>query len=134
MPIKMTGPDGAKVIINTLRDLTDRVNPKFSFCLAAKTAFVFVGTAEEFKQDIDLLDRLYQGKNKDYVPLMDRKVTGYRKRDVPGEAKHMILIEGGESGPFWLRCEYETFHRNGGAVLPTGKTRKRTPRKAGGSP
>lgn len=111
MIVSIIKPDGAKVPVRTMRELVEKANPKFYFCLAAESAFVFVGTVDEFRRDADLLDQNYGRWSDDYVPLMERKVIGYRKRDVPGEAGHMILIEGSERGPFWLRCEYEAFYK-----------------------
>ena len=133
MAIRMTKPDGARVEMKTLRDLTENMNPQFCFCLAAKTAFVFIGTVEELKQGADQIDQIYRGEREDYIPLMERKITGYRKRDVPGEPRHMVLIEGDERGPFWLRSEYKTFRLSGWKKLPVSRSLiayNRKPRKA----
>ena len=111
MAVAMKNREGEKILIQTVKDLVENANPRMTFCLAAATSFVFIGTAEEFKRDMDLLDRhfcsaLFQDE---YIPLMNRKITGYHKRDVPGETAHMFYIEGKDRGIFWLRCEYEDF-------------------------
>lgn len=126
MPLTITKPDGTKIVPKTMRELMEIVSPKFYFCLAARTAFVFIGTAEEFKRDADLLDQPREKKSDDYIPLMDRKITGYRKRDVPGEAPHMVLIEGNDFGPFWLRCEYEEFLQCKGVICSPPRKKERS--------
>ncbi len=133
MPVKITRPDGTRIAIEILRDLTENVNPKFCFCLAAKTAFVFIGTAEELKQGAEHIDQIYKGEREDYIPLLDRKITGCRKRDVPGEPRHMVLIEGSERGAFWLRREYQVFVWSGWRKLPVSRSLiayNRKPREA----
>jgi hypothetical protein len=133
MAIRMTKPDGTRVVMKTLRDLTENMSPQFCFCLAAKTAFVFIGTTEELVQGAEQIDRIYRGRREDYLPLMDRRITGYRKRDVPGEPKHMVLIEGDECGAFWLRSEYLAFRQSGGRKLPVSRSLiayNRKPREA----
>ena len=116
MAIAITKRDGTRTVVKTVRELVEKAGPKFNFCLAAKTAFVFIGTADEFKRDAGLLDQTYGVLSAKKVPLMDRKIIGCRKRDVPGEARHMILIEGSETGLFWLRCEYKAFRERCGSA------------------
>ena len=111
MAVSMKNKDGEMIIIRTVKDLIENANSKMTFCLSAATAFVFIGNAEEFKRDIDTLDRYFGGGlfQEKYVSLMDRKITGYCKRDAPGEPTHMFYIDGKDHGLFWLRCEYKEF-------------------------
>ena len=118
-------PDGSKAIIHTVEDLLNSVNPNFNFCLAAAAAFVFLGTAEEFIRLHSQLeaDPKIRGNAKCEKPWLSREIIDYYRRTIPSEKeKYIVVMEGDEVGPFWLRCEFEK-HLNKKAAPPK---RKRT--------
>ena len=110
-------PNGTAAVICTVEDLIKKVSPNFNFALAAASSFVFLGTADEFARLHGLLesDPVIKERSKCTKTWLSRSIVDCYKRTIPSEKeKYIVVMEGDEIGPFWLRCEFEDFLREQG--------------------
>lgn len=85
---------------------------RVQLCIGSRGGYMFIGTAEEFDRDVELLDTHYRAhyflSDPPWKPLRRRAVKKWYKRKMPMEPMPQIaiIVEGGESGEVVCWQEY----------------------------
>lgn len=98
--MKLKTRSGEERVIETLGELLALMKPRDAIAVTAKTAFIFLGTVEDWYKLRPDIDSYYNDS------MEDRKVKRLYRRDLMGEPRMLVIdIEGEENGPVWLLSE-----------------------------
>ena len=109
--------------IKTLDEAIKLLPADTPVCIGMKTAFVFLGTAGEYRSDIDFLDSVYGKAEPGIPPLRERDIRKVYLRSTPWEgAAVALIVMGTEEGPAWSKKEYDAWFRKRRASQRPGNT------------